>query len=56
LQKIIEIGQTDNQTMDHLDILCNRIGGRPIGSDAYETAEKWAAGKFKEWGMEVDYG
>jgi carboxypeptidase Q len=53
VSKIIEIGKSDNQTMDHLDILCNRIGGRPIGSDAYETAEKWTAGKFKEWGMEV---
>ncbi len=54
IEKIIEIGTSDNQTMDHLDILCNRIGGRPIGSDAYETAEKWTASKFEEWGMEVD--
>jgi hypothetical protein len=51
--KIIEIGKTDNQTMDHLDVLCNRIGGRPIGSSAYESATIWAAGKFMEWGMEV---
>jgi len=51
--KIIEIGKTDNQTMDHLDILCNRFGGRPIGSDAYENAAEWAAHKFGEWGMEV---
>jgi hypothetical protein len=53
VQKIIQIGKTDNQTMDHLDVLCNRIGGRPIGSDAYESATIWAAGKFMEWGMEV---
>jgi carboxypeptidase Q len=53
VEKIIEIGTTDNQTMDHLDILCNRFGGRPIGSDAYENAAKWAASKFEEWGMEV---
>ncbi len=53
IQKIIEIGKTDNQTMKHLDILCNRFGGRPIGSDAYENAASWAAYKFKEWGMEV---
>jgi len=53
VEKIIEIGKTDNQTMDHLDILCNRIGGRPIGSDAFESATIWAAGKFMEWGMEV---
>lgn len=53
IQKIIEIGQTDNQTMNHLDILTNRIGGRPIGSANYETAVVWAAQKFQEWGMDV---
>lgn len=54
VEKIIEIGTTDNQTMDHLDVLCNRIGGRPIGSDAYDNATLWTAKKFKEWGMEVE--
>lgn len=53
IDKIIEIGKTDNQTMHHLDILCNRFGGRPIGSDAYENAANWAASKFEQWGMEV---
>jgi hypothetical protein len=53
VKKIIEIGTTDNQTMQHLDVLCNRFGGRPIGSDAYENAAEWAAYKFKEWGMQV---
>ncbi len=53
VEKIIEIGTTDNQTMDHLDVLSNRFGGRLIGSDAYENAANWAASKFEEWGMEV---
>jgi hypothetical protein len=53
VQKIIEIGKTDNQTMDHLDVLCNRFGGRPIGSDAFDNAAEWAAMKFLEWGMQV---
>lgn len=53
IRKIIETGRTDNQTMEHLDILCNRFGGRPIGSDAYENAAEWAAYKFREWGMDV---
>jgi hypothetical protein len=53
IDKIIEMGKTDNQTMHHLDILSNRIGGRLIGSDGYETAAKWAAKKFEEWGMKV---
>lgn len=41
VNKIIEIGQTDNQVMDHLDVLTNRIGGRVIGSNAYDNAVEW---------------
>lgn len=51
--RIIKIGTTDNRSMEHLDVLSNRIGGRLIGSDAYENAAIWAASKFDEWGMEV---
>jgi hypothetical protein len=53
VEKIILIGKTDNRTMDHLDVLCNRFGGRPIGSDAFEDAAEWAASQFRSWGMEV---
>ena len=53
VQRIIEIGKTDNQTMHHLDILTNRIGGRLIGSDNYETAVAWAKSEFEKWGMDV---
>lgn len=52
-RKIIEIGKTDNQSMQHLDILTNRIGGRLSGSDAYNNAVQWAADKMRSWGMEV---
>ncbi|MBW6491168.1 MAG: M28 family peptidase [Lentimicrobium sp.] len=52
--QIIKEGQTNNQTMQHLDILSNRFGGRLVGSDAYENAADWAASKFREWGMEVE--
>jgi len=54
VKKIIEIGTTDNHVMGHLDILCNRIGGRLIGSGAYEDAVKWTSSEFKKWGLEVD--
>ena len=53
IQKIIEIGKTDNQTMVHQDILCNRIGGRITGSDAYRTACLWAMGELEKWGLDV---
>lgn len=52
-ERIIEIGRSDNRTMDYLDILCNRFGGRLIGSDAYDNAAEWCASMFKEWGLEV---
>lgn len=54
VKAIIQIGQTDNQTMNHLDVLSNRFGGRLIGSDAYENAALWCAAQFKKWGMEVE--
>ena len=53
VKKIIEIGQTDNQVMHQLDILTNRFGGRPIGSDAYDNAAAWMLREFKKWGLEA---
>ena len=53
VSNIIEIGKSDNQTMEHLDILSNRFGGRLLGSDAYENAAEWAAYKFKQWGLDI---
>lgn len=54
VEKIIKVGQTDNQTMNHLDILCNRFGGRILGSDSYENAADWCMAQFKKWGMEAE--
>jgi hypothetical protein len=53
VERIIEFGKTDNRTMHHLDVLCNRFGGRLAGSDAYTNAAQWCASEFKKWGMEV---
>src|SRR5665647_1544888 len=53
VDRIIEIGRTDNRTMQHLDVLTNRFGGRLVGSDAYDNAAEWCASEFKKWGMEV---
>ena len=51
--RIIEIGSTDNRTMDHLDVLSNRIGGRLVGSNAHDNAEECGAAQFAQWGLEV---
>lgn len=53
VERICDMAQNDNRAMQHLDILTNRFGGRPIGSDAYENAQAWAVRCFKEWGYEV---
>lgn len=53
IDKIMEISEADNQTMEHLDVLCNRFGGRLIGSDAYENASLWCAHMFEKWGLDV---
>lgn len=54
VKKIIEIGQTDNRTMQHLDVLTNRFGGRLVGSNAYENAAEWVVREFKSWGLDVE--
>ncbi len=53
-ERIIEMGRTDNRTMQHLDVLTNRIGPRPIGSNAYTNATYWVAGLLESWGLEVE--
>lgn len=53
VDRIIELGKTDNRTMQHLDVLTNRFGGRLVGSEAYENAAEWCASEFRKWGMEV---
>lgn len=36
--KVISLAADHNRTMEHLDVLTNRFGGRPLGSDAYTHA------------------
>ena len=53
VKKVIEIGQTDNRTMEHADFLANVIGGRHVGSAALTEAELWVKEQFESWGLEV---
>jgi len=54
VDRIIGMGRMDNQVMKHLDVLTNRFGGRPVGSDAYTNAAEWVAYCFRSWGLEVE--
>lgn len=49
--RILETGKGDNRVMKHLDILNNRFGGRPIGSDAYDNAADWLMREFDRMGI-----
>lgn len=57
VEKIIAIADSDNRTMQHLDVMTNRFGGRLLGSAAYEDAAKWALAMFEKWGLQakLDY-
>ncbi len=52
IRSIIEVGRTDSQVMQHLDILSNRIGARLTGSPALQEAARWAADRFRDFGLE----
>jgi hypothetical protein len=54
VDKVLELAAQDNQTMDHLDVLCNTIGPRLTGSDGYLHAVDWAMYMFQKWGLEVE--
>lgn len=53
VQKIIEEGKFNNKTMRIADILCNRFGGRIIGSAAYTNAANWVLEELKSYGVKV---
>ncbi len=54
IQKLIEIGKTDNKVMHYADYLTNRFGGRVTGSNAHENAAKWIVSEFKKMGVKAE--
>jgi hypothetical protein len=51
IDRIIDLGKTDNKVMEHIDFLTNRIGDRLTGSDGYHSACIWAVNTMRSWGM-----
>ena len=45
-------GHEESQVMDHLDVLCNRIGPRLTGSDNLTNACEWVRDRFASFGIE----
>jgi hypothetical protein len=53
VQKIIQLGTTDNQVMTWNDYASNRFGGRETGTNAYNDATEWAVWQFKQFGIDA---
>jgi hypothetical protein len=51
-QRIISAAREGSQVMEHLDVLCNRIGPRLTGSDNLTNACEWARDRFAEFGID----
>src|SRR3984893_5809275 len=51
-QKLIEAALADEEGMQRLEYLCDRIGNRVSGSAALERAIQWAAAEMKKAGLE----
>ena len=41
---VLELGKTDNRTMEHADYIARNIGGRIVGSHMLSTAVPGSAG------------
>ena len=52
-KKVLELGRTDNRTMQHADYIARNIGGRLVGTHMLNHAEDWVAEQFRSWGLEV---
>ena len=52
IDRVLSAAREDNQVMDHLDILANRIGSRLTSSDGLQNACEWARERFKSFGIE----
>ena len=52
-RRVLELGRSDNRTMEHADYIARNIGGRLVGTHMLNHAEDWVAEQFRSWGLEV---
>ena len=52
VEKIVSVGHEESLVMDHLDVLCNRIGPRLTGSDNLTNACEWVRDRFASFGID----
>ena len=52
VERIVSAAHEECQVMDHLDVLCNRIGPRLTGSDNLTNACEWVRDRFASFGID----
>jgi hypothetical protein len=52
VQRIVSAAREESRVMEHLDVLCNRIGPRLTGSDHLTNACEWARDRFAGFGID----
>jgi hypothetical protein len=52
VERIVSAGREEPRVMDHLDVLCNRIGPRLTGSDNLTNACEWVRDRFASFGID----
>jgi hypothetical protein len=52
VERIVSAGHEESQVMEHLDVLCNRIGPRLTGSDNLTNACEWVRDRFISFGID----
>ena len=52
VQRIVSAAREGSKVMEHLDVLCNRIGPRLTGSDNLTNACEWVRDRFAEFGID----
>lgn len=53
VDRLIELGRSDNHVQDHLEHLCLEIGPRLTGSTNLQRAGEWARARFEGFGLEA---
>ncbi len=53
VDKVIELGRSEPQVMEHLRYLSERIGHRLTGSSDIERASEWARAQFASYGLDA---
>jgi hypothetical protein len=54
VERLLELGRSDNRVQEHLEHLTRRIGPRLSGSHNLQRAVEWTAAQFEQLGLRVD--